>query len=163
MCESSPELVELSAIKFFSLVFQKQSSAPEELGKCMHTSYCHRKSDQSIRRHKKAIRDLKVQGFLSLPNFLKLKAISTNQQDIEGNNTHQDEANVMGTACSGRGGTVLALAVFEEDKKDKTEEANQGSMHMLQAEEEEEEEEEEESANEESMHMPKSTTRMRPR
>ena len=149
MHESSPELVELSASEFFSLVFQKQSSAPEELGKHTHTSYCCGKSDWSIRRHKKAKRDLEVQGFLSLPKFLKLKAISTDQQDMGGNNTHQDEANAMGTACSGRGGTVLALAVFEEDKEDKTEEANQGSMCTLQA-----EEEEEESADEESMHMP---------
>ncbi|KAN0139516.1 hypothetical protein V8E53_002632 [Lactarius tabidus] len=135
VCESSPELVELSPIEFFSSAFRKQSSAPEGLGKRDG------KSNRSIRRHKKAKRDLEVQGFLSLPEFLKLKAVSARQQHIQRDDMHKAEAEVMGTVCSAKGGTASTPVVFEEEKEESAESAEEGSVHVFQAEEEEEEDE----------------------
>jgi hypothetical protein len=132
MCESSPELVELSPIEFFSSAFRKQLSAPKGLGKR------DRKSDRSIRRHKKVKRDLEAQGFLSLPEFLKLKAMSTRQQHIQRDDMHKAEAEVMGTVCSAKGGMASTPVVFEEEEEESAEE---GSVHAFQAEEEEEEDE----------------------
>jgi hypothetical protein len=106
MHKSSPELVELSPIEFFRSAFRKQSSAPEGLGK--HD----RKSDRSIRRHKKVKRDLEAQGFLSLPEFLKLKAMSVRQQHFQCDDMHKAEAEVMRTMCSAKGGTALTPVVL---------------------------------------------------
>jgi hypothetical protein len=47
----------------------------------MCTSLYSRKSDRTIRRHKKIKRDLEAQGFLSLPEFFKRKAEATRQQE----------------------------------------------------------------------------------
>lgn len=40
-------------------------------------------SDRTIRRHKKAKRDLEVQGFLSLPEFFKWKSIIARWEEEE--------------------------------------------------------------------------------
>ena len=69
---SSPEIVELSAVDYFSLArhsAQKQASVAKEPKKRVHAS--HGPSDRTIRRWKQAKRHMEAQGFLSLPDFFK--------------------------------------------------------------------------------------------
>ena len=76
----------------------------------------------TIRQNKKAKQDLEAQGFLSLPDFFKLKAMRAQQQDVQSENC-EDNA---------EGGTASRpLLVFEEEEEDEGEDANKISMHML--------------------------------
>ena len=67
--EGSPELVE---IEFFSSAFQRQTLAPQVLGKCVYSCG---QSGRTFRRQKKVKRDLEAslerQGFMPLCNFLE--------------------------------------------------------------------------------------------
>jgi hypothetical protein len=163
--ESSPDLVELSAVDFFSSALQNAqrqlSAAPR---KCVHTSHHSGKSDRTIRRHKKAKRDLEAQGFFSLAEFFRQKDESTRQRAIgavqseeehdEHNEGHKDKATeeehesedkdeVIGSARSAEGGTASMCVLEEGDKTDKTMEgarSAEGSMTSMRVFEEEEEE-----------------------
>ncbi|KAH9035446.1 hypothetical protein EDB83DRAFT_2318747 [Lactarius deliciosus] len=75
--ESSPDIMELSAVELFSSVLQnaqRQAAAVEGPRKCTHPSRHNGKSERTIRRRKKLKRDLEEQGFLLLPEFFKQKA-----------------------------------------------------------------------------------------
>ena len=79
--ESSPEVVELSAVKYFSLALQnaqRQALVTEGPKKRVHTAQG--KSDRTIQRHKRAKMQMEAKGFLSLPEFLKQKAEKAKQQ-----------------------------------------------------------------------------------
>lgn len=79
--ESSPEVVKLSAVKYFSLALQnaqRQALVTEGPKKCMHAAQG--KSDRTIQRHKRAKMQMEAKGFLSLPEFLKQKAKKAKQQ-----------------------------------------------------------------------------------
>jgi hypothetical protein len=135
-CESSLELVEVSATEFFSSApqsAQKQASKAEGTKKCLHVSDYHRKSDRTIRRYKKAKRDLETQGFLSLPEFFKRKAMVAGQQDsqVVPSQEHKDKANeeihdadieVMRSLCSAEGSAASIAALEEEAEAEEEEE-----------------------------------------
>jgi hypothetical protein len=94
--ESSPDIVELSAVNFFSLALQnsqKWHSAAKGPRKRMHASHHSRKSDRTIRRHKKAKRELEAQGFFSLAEFFRQKAESARQQGAVGAVRREGECN----------------------------------------------------------------------
>ena len=80
--ESSPEVLEEPAVKYFSLALhsaQREVSVAEGSKKRVHSS--HGKSARSIRRHKQARRAMEAQGFLSLPDFFKHKAEKAKQRE----------------------------------------------------------------------------------
>jgi hypothetical protein len=87
---------------------------------------------------------------LSLPEFLKLKAMSARQQHIQHDDMHRAEAEVIGTVCSAKGGTVLTPVVFEEEEEEanafllQVDDDNKTTSICASKEEEEEEEEESE-------------------
>ncbi len=98
----------------------------------MHVSHHNGKSDRTIRRHKKAKRDLEEQGFFSLPEFFKRKAESARLQEAVRNKECEDKANeelhednegdeveVMGSMWSVEGGTVSIHMLKEGDEADK--------------------------------------------
>jgi hypothetical protein len=66
----------LTALEHFSSVLQSAQRNAADLaaegGKCARTS--HGKSERTIRRQKKALRDLQAQGFQTLPDFFRMKA-----------------------------------------------------------------------------------------
>ena len=128
--------MESSQLEFYSSAHQntqRQSSAAERSGKCVH---CHGKSERTIRRHKKAKRDLEAQGFFSLPEFFKRKGLSTKHEvqtedqgdeEAAGPQIHEAETQVVaGSARSAVGSTVL-MHVFEEEE----EEEEEGTSHSL--------------------------------
>ena len=155
--ESSLELVELSALEFFSSKHQnaqRQTSAAEGPGKCMCA--LHRRSNRTIQRHKKAKRDLEAQGFLSLPEFFKQKAIHTGQQENQAqiapskepehknkaNEANKTETNAeieaIANAHSAEGGMMATLVLEEEEEEEEAREeveVDTVSMHALEEEE----------------------------
>ncbi|KAH9042365.1 hypothetical protein EDB84DRAFT_1436422 [Lactarius hengduanensis] len=92
--ESYPEIVELSAADFLSPAPRnapRQAPAPEGSKKRVHASHHNQRSERTIRRHKKARRDLEAQGFFSLPEFFKRKAESARQEEPSGTEAIQTE------------------------------------------------------------------------
>ena len=68
----------MSALEIFSSTLknaQRQASAAEGPKKCLCASQFQGNSDRTIRQNKKAKQDLEAQGFFSLPDFFKLKAM----------------------------------------------------------------------------------------
>ena len=107
--ESSPDLMELSAAEFFGSEVQKlqqQVSAVEGHKKRAYAPYHSIKSARTIRRHKQNKRELEAKGFLSVPEFFKLKAKNAGQQeDIEVDQSDRckdkiNNAEDMGNMCS---------------------------------------------------------------
>jgi len=173
--DSSPDFVELSTAEPFSPApqdahWQRQASA-EGPRKRVHASYPNGKSDRTIRRHKKAKRDLEAQGFFSLPEFFKRRAESARQQEaIEvvheeceeraSCKEHEDNANevddgakVIGSTCSAEGGMVSIHVLEERDEADDDDDEVMGSLcnvkdgtTSIQLEEEEETDEAEDEA-----------------
>jgi hypothetical protein len=154
--ESSLELVEMSAIKFFSST-PAQASAATGPKKRVHIP--HGKSERTIRRHKKAKRDLEAQGFFSLSEFFKRKAETAERQETaehqdnppgkecekhedKANKTHNAETEVLERVCSAEDCTA-AIPVEEEEEEEEVMGIDLISMHRLEGLEEEEEEEEE--------------------
>ena len=124
--KSSLEVVEVSPLKNFSLTLkntQRQASAAAGPKKCSCASQNKGTSDRTIRRNKKAKRDLEAeaQGFLSLPEFFKLKATTAWQQDAQ---SEPCEDNAQGSTA------LRPVLVFEEDED---EGADNRPMHALQA------------------------------
>ena len=81
--ESFSEVVELSAVKYFSVALQnaqRQTLVAEGPKKCVHTAPGQGKSDRTIQRHKRARMQMEAKGFLSLPEFLKQKSKNAMQQ-----------------------------------------------------------------------------------
>ena len=81
--ESSPDFAGLSTVEFLSSApwdWQRKASS-EGPRKRVHVSHHNGKSDRTIRRHKKAKRDLEEQGFFLLPEFFKQKAESARLQE----------------------------------------------------------------------------------
>ncbi|KAH9007837.1 hypothetical protein EDB84DRAFT_1447281 [Lactarius hengduanensis] len=70
---------------------QGQAPAPEGSKKRVHASHHNQRSERTIRRHKKARRDLEAQGFFSLPEFFKRKAESARQEEPSGTEAIQTE------------------------------------------------------------------------
>jgi hypothetical protein len=168
--ESSPELVELSALEMFSSALQdaqRRTSAMEEPRKRARAPQNHGKSERTMRRHKKAKRDLEAQGFFSVQEFFKRKAKSAGQEgsnealqvvqseehegqeEIANEETHNAETEVVGymSGSEGNAASIPALAEVEvvveveaPVTKDKTDEVT--AVRRFEEEEEEEEEEE---------------------
>jgi hypothetical protein len=118
----------------------------------------HGKSERTIRRHKKAKRDLEAQGFFSLSEFFKQKAKTAEHQETaecqdnppgkecekhedKANKTHNAETEVLESVCSAKDCT--AAIPVEEEEEEEVMGINLISMHRLEGLEEEEEEEEE--------------------
>ena len=79
--ESNPEVIELSAVEYFSSALQtvqRQASVAEGPKKRAHTEG---KSDRTIRRHKRAKMKLEAQGFFSLQEFFRRKSESAKRQE----------------------------------------------------------------------------------
>ncbi|KAH9010674.1 hypothetical protein EDB85DRAFT_2160954 [Lactarius pseudohatsudake] len=122
-----------------------------------------------IRRHKKAKKDLKAQGFFSLQEFFNWKAESVRQEELtealqskdtaaEENKTHKEDkgmakkdvhrAEVTKSVCNTDSGAALANVLEAGDKANSANEDNamgnlcsaKGSMTMIWLKEEEEEE-----------------------
>jgi hypothetical protein len=68
-------VTELSVLQCFGSVIQSAQNGREDV----HTS--HGKSERTIRRQKKALRDLQAQGFQTLPDFFRRKAEETKKKD----------------------------------------------------------------------------------
>ena len=78
--KSSPEVTELSAVQYFSLVFktaQRDASVSEGPKKCMHNE----RSERTTHRHKRAKVLMEAKGFLSLPEVFEQKAKRLAQQE----------------------------------------------------------------------------------
>lgn len=119
--ETSPELVEMTLLKFYSPEPQTVQHQPPGTGKCMHAGDHHGKSDWTMRRHKKAKRDLEEKGFVSLQEFFKQKAMRVAQHNSDecrqAPNQAPDamsEANMAGSAHCAVGSTA-PVHVFEEE------------------------------------------------
>ena len=107
--ESSLEVVEMSAVEFFSSAFQsaeRQASTAKGPRKRVHIPHYHEKSKRTQDRHKKRKRDLEAQGFLSLPEFFKQKATSVEQEESEAEVISNEEIK----ACE-------EIKVHKEDRK----------------------------------------------
>jgi hypothetical protein len=139
--ESSPELAELSALEYFSSALQNvqgkaSAGASEGPRKHVHAPQYHGKSKRTIRRHKKAKRDLEAQGFFSVAEFFKQKVKSSEQED--------SNETVVGNMSGGEGGTVLIPAcakeveVMEVETEAKDETSKMIGVHRFEEEEEEE-------------------------
>ncbi|KAH9167528.1 hypothetical protein EDB89DRAFT_1909943 [Lactarius sanguifluus] len=167
-----PDIVELSANEFFSLEPQnapRQAPAPEESRKRVHASHHNGKSERTIRRHKKAKKDLEAQGFFSLQEFFKWKAESTRQEEpteavqsedtaAEENKTHEEDkgmankdvhrAKVTESMCNMDSGAASANVLEAGDKANSADKDDamgslcsaKGSTMMIWLKEEEEEE-----------------------
>ncbi|KAH8992134.1 hypothetical protein EDB86DRAFT_2830565 [Lactarius hatsudake] len=149
-----PDIVEWSADKFFSLEPQntpKQAPAPEESRKRVHASHHNGKSERTIRRHKKAKKDLEAQGFFSLQEFFKRKAESVRQEEpteavqsedtaAKENEAHEEDkgtanedvhrAKVTKSVCNMDGGAASANVLEVGDKANPADEDDtMGSLH----------------------------------
>ena len=148
--ESSPEVVEVSALENFSSTLknaQRQASAAAGPTKRPRASRNQGTSDRTIRRNKKAKRDLEALGFLSLPEFFKLKATTAQQQDAQ---SEPCEDNARGSTAS------RPVLVFEEEEEEEDEGVDKRPMCTRQvdgtADIEEEEEDEDDGADNRPMH-----------
>jgi hypothetical protein len=122
--DSSLDIIELSATEFFSPEVQnvqQQASAAERHKKRAHAPQ--KKPDRTLRRYKKAKRDLEAQGFLSVPEFFKLKAKKTGQQeainvaqsdDADESQDKINDAEDMGNMSGKDAASVHALEEEEE-------------------------------------------------
>ncbi|KAH9000988.1 hypothetical protein EDB83DRAFT_2324567 [Lactarius deliciosus] len=167
-----PDIVELSADEFFSLEPQnapRQAPAPEESRKRVHASHHNGKSERTIRRHKKAKKDLEAQGFFSLQEFFKRMAESARQEEpaeavqsedtaAEENEAHEEDkgtanedvhrAKVTESVCNIDGGAASANMLEAGDKANSADEDDtmgslrsaKGSTTTIWLKEEEEEE-----------------------
>ena len=117
-CNSSPDLVELSAHQYFSSTLQnaqKQTSTTTEGPiKHPHASQNQGKSDRTMRRNKKARRDLEAQGFLPLSEFFQWKATADQQQESQ-------VTPRMGSAPGVEKGAALVILLEEEDEEEEDE------------------------------------------
>ncbi|KAN0140194.1 hypothetical protein V8E53_002090 [Lactarius tabidus] len=110
-CKSSPELAELLALEYFSSTLRNaqgkaSAGASEGPRKCVHAPQYHGKSKRTIRRHKKAKRDLEAQEFFSVAEFFKQKVKSSEWED--------SNETVVGNMSGGEGNAVLIPACAEE-------------------------------------------------
>lgn len=127
-CDSSPELVELSAYEFFGSALQnaqKRVATAEGPRKCLHASRNQGKSDRTMRRNKKARRDLEAQGFLALPEFFKWKS-------------HGCPAARVGKHTSVKNDVELVITLEEEEEEEEERGIDATPIHMCEEEEEEE-------------------------
>jgi hypothetical protein len=140
-CQSSPELVEVSALEVFSLTLQnaqRKASTAEGPRKCQHTSWYQGNSDRTKQRNKKAKRDLEAQGFLSLPDFFKQTAMMAWHQNVQSEGCEDKDKHI-------EGGTALILVpVSEVEVEVEVEVADTRSMHTSQVNDNNAEDEEEE-------------------
>jgi hypothetical protein len=137
---SSPEIVEVSAVDYFGLApqsVQRQASVAKGLKNHVHTP--HRPSDQTVRRHKRAQRLMADQGFVSLPEFFKHKAERAKQRE-------SSEAEPMAAAASTEASMASTAAVEEEEEEEEEVVFVAAAVSAVMEVEEEGEEEEEEEA-----------------
>ena len=179
--ESSLEVVEMSAVEFFSSAFQcaeRQASTAKGPRKRVHVPHYHGKSKRTQDRHKKRKRDLEAQGFLSLPEFFKRKATSMEQEESKAEVILNEESkareedrkceedgehkkNPEKRSGDESGPALASIPAFEEEEEEEEEEAEAeitiDAVPIHTREEEEEEEEEEEPPDPED-HTTKTTT-----
>ena len=113
-CDSSPELVELSVHQYLSSTLQnaqKQTPTAKGLTKHPHTSQNQGKSDRTVRRNKKARRDLEAQGFLPLLEFFQWKATAAQQQESQ-------VTLRMGSVPGVKKGAALVILLEEKEEEE---------------------------------------------
>ncbi|KAF8274711.1 hypothetical protein EI94DRAFT_1695838 [Lactarius quietus] len=128
--KSSLELVEMSAVEFFSSAFGAHGGKPQ-LSKGQE--------NRTQNRQKKRKADLEAKGFLSLQEFFKQKAMSTEQQESEvkvdpskenkeckgKEECEENQANMSG---DNSGPAQASIPTFEEEAEEEEEDVDNANM-----------------------------------